>query len=256
MADQTFVIYRMEVTAAHGKAVIVPLVNWRHDLAAMADAVTERTRLLFLCNPNNPTGTMVSAEEVAQLLSRVPDHVVVVFDEAYFEYVRSAKFPDSMAYVKQGRNAIVLRTFSKIYGLAGLRIGYGVTTPDIADFLNRVRPPFNANSLAQRAALAALNDDEHVAKSRALNQAGMDQVVNGLRTLGFAPIPSETNFVFFDVGCDGRLVFDALLRLGVIVRHIEGRMIRVTIGQEDENTLFLAALGQVLQAGGTKARTT
>jgi histidinol-phosphate aminotransferase len=256
MADQTFVIYRMEVTAAHGKAVIVPLVEWRHDLAAMADAVTERTRLLFLCNPNNPTGTMVSAEEVAQLLSRVPDHVVVVFDEAYFEYVRSAQFPDSMAYVKQGRNAIVLRTFSKIYGLAGLRIGYGVTTPDIANFLNRVRPPFNANSLAQRAALAALNDDEHVAKSRALNQAGMDQVVNGLRTLGFGPIPSETNFVYFDVGCDGRLVFDALLRLGVIVRHIEGRMIRVTIGQEDENTLFLAALGKVLQAGGTKARTT
>jgi histidinol-phosphate aminotransferase len=256
MADQTFVIYRMEVTAAHGKAVIVPLVEWRHDLAAMADAVTERTRLLFLCNPNNPTGTMVSAEEVAQLLSRVPDHVVVVFDEAYFEYVRSAQFPDSMAYVKQGRNAIVLRTFSKIYGLAGLRIGYGVTTPDIANFLNRVRPPFNANSLAQRAALAALNDDEHVAKSRALNQAGMDQVVNGLRTLGFAPIPSETNFVCFDVGCDGRLVFDALLRLGVIVRHIEGRMIRVTIGQEDENTLFLTALGQVLQGGGTKARTT
>ena len=256
MADQTFVIYRMEVTAAHGKAVIVPLVGWRHDLAAMADAVTERTHLLFLCNPNNPTGTMVSAEEVAQLLSRVPDHVVVVFDEAYFEYVRSAQFPDSMAYVKQGRNAIVLRTFSKIYGLAGLRIGYGVTTPDIANFLNRVRPPFNANSLAQRAALAALNDDEHVAKSRALNQAGMDQVVNGLRTLGFAPIPSETNFVYFDVGCDGRLVFDALLRLGVIVRHIEGRMIRVTIGQEDENTLFLTALGQVLQAGGTKARTT
>lgn len=247
MADQTFVIYRMEVTAAHGKAVIVPLVDWRHDLAAMADAVTERTRLLFICNPNNPTGTMVSAEEVAQLLSRVPDHLVVVFDEAYFEYVRSAEFPDSMAYVKQGRNAIVLRTFSKIYGLAGLRIGYGVTTPDIANFLNRVRPPFNANSLAQRAALAALNDDEHVAKSRALNQAGMDQVVNGLRTLGFAPIPSETNFVYFDVGCDGRLVFDALLRLGVIVRHIEGRMIRVTIGQEDENTLFLAALGQVLQ---------
>ena len=256
MADQTFVIYRMEVTAAHGKAVIVPLVEWRHDLAAMADAVTERTRLLFLCNPNNPTGTMVSAEEVAQLLSRVPDHVVVVFDEAYFEYVRSAQFPDSMAYVKQGRNAIVLRTFSKIYGLAGLRIGYGVTTPDIANFLNRVRPPFNANSLAQRAALAALNDDEHVAKSRALNQAGMDQVVNGLRTFGFAPIPSETNFVYFDVGCDGRLVFDALLRLGVIVRHIEGRMIRVTIGQVDENTLFLAALGKVLQAGGTKARTT
>lgn len=247
MADQTFVIYKMEVMAAHGKAVIVPLVQWRHNLRGMADAITERTRLLFLCNPNNPTGTMVSADEVATLLSRVPEQVVVVFDEAYFEYVRSAEFPESMAYVKQGRNAIVLRTFSKIYGLAGLRIGYGVTTPEIANFLNRVRPPFNANSLAQRAALAALDDDEHVANSRAVNQAGMDQIVSGLRALGFAPIASETNFVYVDVGRDGRRVFDGLLRLGVIVRHIEGRMIRVTIGQSEENTTFLAALGQVLQ---------
>ena len=249
MADQTFVIYKMEVMAAHGKAVIVPLVQWRHDVMAMAAAMTGRTRLLFLCNPNNPPGTMVSAEEVARLLARVPEHVVVVFDEAYFEYVRSSAFPDSMAYVKQGRNAIVLRTFSKIYGLAGLRIGYGVTTPEIANFLNRVRPPFNANSLAQRAALAALDDDEHVAKSRALNQTGMEQVVTGLRALGFTPIPSETNFVYFDAGRDGRQMFESLLRLGVIVRHIEGRMIRVTIGQADENGAFLTALGQILQAG-------
>ena len=255
MADQTFVIYKMEVMAAHGKAVTVPLAKWRHDLKAMADAITGRTRLLFLCNPNNPTGTMVSADEIERLLARVPEHVVVVFDEAYFEYVRSPQFPDAMAYVKQGRNAIVLRTFSKIYGLAGLRIGYGVTTSEIANFLNRVRPPFNANSLAQRAALAALDDDEHVAKSRAVNQAGMEEVVTGLRALGIAPVGSETNFLYFDVGRDGRLVFDALLRLGVIVRHIEGRMIRVTIGQAEENAAFLAALRQVLEAGGTKART-
>lgn len=249
MADHTFVIYKMEVMAAHGKAVTVPLKQWRYDLAAMADAMTAKTRLLFLCNPNNPTGTMVSAEEVARLLALVPEHVVVVFDEAYFEYVRSSQFPDSMAYVKQGRNAIVLRTFSKIYGLAGLRIGYGVTTPEIANHLNRVRPPFNANSLAQRAALAALGDDEHVAKSRAVNQAGMEQVVKGLTVLGFSPIPSEANFVYFDVGRDGRLVFDALLRQGVIVRHIEGRMIRVTIGQAEDNEVFLTALPRVLQAG-------
>ncbi|HEY7129755.1 MAG TPA: histidinol-phosphate transaminase [Nitrospira sp.] len=248
MADQTFVIYKMEVMAAHGKAVVVPLVQWRHDVTAMADAITERTRLLFLCNPNNPTGTMVSADEVTSLLARVPEHVVVVFDEAYFEYVRSAEFPDSMAYVKEGRNAIVLRTFSKIYGLAGLRIGYGVTTPEIANFLNRVRPPFNANSLAQLAALAALDDDEHVANSRAVNQAGMDQVVSGLQALGFAPIASETNFVYVDVGRDGRRIFEALLRLGVIIRHIEGRMIRITIGQAEENAAFLTALGQVLRA--------
>jgi histidinol-phosphate aminotransferase len=249
MADQTFVIYKMEVTAAHGKAVTVPLKNWRHDVTAMAGAITPRTRLVFLCNPNNPTGTMVSAQEVAWFLGRLPEQVVVVFDEAYFEYVRSAEFPDSMAYVREGRNAIVLRTFSKIYGLAGLRIGYGITTPEIADLLNRVRPPFNANSIAQRAALAALDDDEHVGRSRAVNQAGMDQVVNGLSALGLSPIESQTNFVYVDIGRDGRRVFDALLRRGVIVRHIEGRMIRVTIGQAEENRIFLAALAQVLQAG-------
>ncbi len=249
MADHTFVIYKMEVTAAHGKVVTVPLKQWRHDLPAMADAVTPRTRLLFVCNPNNPTGTMVSAGEVDRLLARVPEHVIVVFDEAYFEYVRSSEFPDSMAYVKQGRNAIVLRTFSKIYGLAGLRIGYGVTTPEITNFLNRVRPPFNANSLAQRAALAAMSDDEHVAKSRAINEAGMEQVVNGLHSLGFSPIPSEANFVYVDVGQDGRKVFEALLRQGVIIRHIEGRMVRVTIGQAEENQLFLTALARIVQAG-------
>lgn len=248
MADQTFVIYKMEVAAAHGTPVIVPLKEWRHDLPAMAAAVTERTKLLFLCNPNNPTGTMVSAEEVDRLLARVPAHVVVVFDEAYFEYVRSPQFPDSMAYVKQGRNVIVLRTFSKIYGLAGLRIGYGVATAEIINFLNRVRPPFNANSLAQRAALAALGDDDHVARSRAVNAAGMEQLVKGLTDLGFAPIPSEANFIYVDVGREGRAVFEALLREGLIVRHIEGQMVRVTIGQEEENREFLAALKRVLHS--------
>ena len=248
MADQTFVIYKMEVMAAHGKAVTVPLKQWRHDLSAMAAAITASTRLLFLCNPNNPTGTMVSAEEVVRLLSRVPEHVIVVFDEAYVEYVRSAEFPDSLAYVREGRNVIVLRTFSKIYGLAGLRIGYGVTTPEITNLLNRVRPPFNANSIAQRAALAALEDDEHVAISRAVNQAGMEQVVAGLKTLGFAPIPSEANFVYFDAGRDGRELFEALLHQGVIVRHIEGRMVRVTIGQTEDNQVFLTALARVIRA--------
>jgi histidinol-phosphate aminotransferase len=173
MADNTFVIYKMEVTAAHGTPVIVPLRDGRHDLGAMAKAVTPRTKLLFVCNPNNPTGTMVSAAEIDALMANVPEHVIVVFDEAYCEYVRDPHFPDSLGYVRQTRNAIVLRTFSKIYGLAGLRIGYGVTTAEIAGYLNRVRPPFNANSLAQRAALAALGDEEHVAKSRAMNQTEM-----------------------------------------------------------------------------------
>jgi len=248
MADQTFVIYKMEVTAAHGKAVIVPLVNWTHDLDGMAKAITPKTRLVFLCNPNNPTGTMVAADAVARFMAQVPENVIVVFDEAYLEYVRDPHFPDSLQYVTQGRNAIVLRTFSKIYGLAGLRIGYGITTPEITNGLNRVRPPFNANTLAQRAALAALGDDEHVAKSRAVNAAGMQQLECGLRALGFAAIPSQANFVYFDVKRDGRRVFDALLREGVIVRHIEGTMLRVTIGQPDENQAFLDALMKVLQS--------
>ncbi|CUQ66261.1 histidinol-phosphate transaminase [Candidatus Nitrospira inopinata] len=246
MADHTFVIYRMEVTAAHGNPIVVPLTNWTHDLDAMARAVTPRTRLLFVCNPNNPTGTMVSAEEVERLMASVPNDVVVVFDEAYFEYVRDPRFPDTIAYVRDGRNAVVLRTFSKIYGLAGLRIGYGITTPEIAGILNRIRPPFNANSLAQRAAAAALGDEEHVARSRSVNAEGMAQVSQGLEALGLTPIPSQTNFLYFDVGRDGRQVFEALLREGIIVRHIEGTMLRVTIGLADENAAFLQALKRVL----------
>ncbi|HSA62601.1 MAG TPA: histidinol-phosphate transaminase [Nitrospiraceae bacterium] len=246
MADHTFVIYRMEVTAAHGKPVVVPLVNWTHNLEAMAQAITPRTRLLFICNPNNPTGTTVPAEAISRLMAKLPRDVIVVFDEAYFEYVRDPQFPDTIAYVKEGRNVIVLRTFSKIYGLAGLRIGYGISTPEINDLLNRVRPPFNANSLAQRAALAALGDDEHVARSRAVNAAGMEQLRSGLTKLGFAPIPSEANFLYFDVKRDGRQVFESLLREGIIVRHIEGTMLRVTVGQFDENAAFLQALKKVL----------
>ena len=246
MADHTFVIYKLEVTAVHAQPVIVPLVNWTHDLDAMAKAITPRTRLLFVCNPNNPTGTMVSADAVKRFMTQVPEDIIVVFDEAYYEYVQDPAYPDTLAYVRQGRNAIVLRTFSKIYGLAGLRIGYGISTPEIIDLLNRVRPPFNANSLAQQAALAALGDDEHVAKSRLVNAAGMEQVGAGLRSLGLIPIPSEANFVYFDCKRDGRQVFDALLREGVIVRHLNGTMLRVTIGQPEENTAFLQALQKVL----------
>jgi histidinol-phosphate aminotransferase len=247
MADETFVIYKMEVTAAHGISVEVPLKEGRHDLRAMAEAVTEKTKLLFVCNPNNPTGTAVRKDEVDALMARVPEHVIVVFDEAYYEYVRLADFPDTLRYVTQGRNVIVLRTFSKIYGLAGLRIGYGLTTAEITDYLNRVRPPFNANSMAQQAALAALHDEEHVASSRALNGTEMDKVRAGLEALNLKPLPSETNFLYFDAGGDGRRLFEALLREGIIIRHIRGPMVRVTIGLPEENELFLTALRTVMR---------
>jgi histidinol-phosphate aminotransferase len=246
MADHTFVIYKTEVTTAHGVPIEVPLKAWRHDLAAMAEAVTPRTRLLFVCNPNNPTGTMVTAAEVERLMTRLPEHVVVVFDEAYYEYVRSREFPDSLAYVKQNRHAVVLRTFSKIYGLAGLRIGYGLSTPEIVGYLNRVRPPFNANSVAQRAALAALGDEEHLARSRSVTESGLAVLQAGLRNLGFDPVPSEANFVYFDVGRDGKQVFERLLREGIIIRHIEGHMLRVTVGLPEENQRFLQALAMVV----------
>ena len=246
MADLTFVMYRLSVVGGHGVPIEVPLKNWRHDLSAMVSAVTDRTRLFFICNPNNPSGTTVSSAEVDAVLANIPDHVVVVFDEAYYEYVRDEKYPDSLRYVREGRPVVVLRTFSKIYGLAGLRVGYGMTTPEIAGYVNRVRPPFNVNSLAQIAAQAALLDDEHVAKSRAMNEAEMAFLQEGLTKLGFKAIPTQANFIYFDVGMDGGTLYNALLREGVIVRHIRGSMIRVTIGQPTENRRFLEALELVL----------
>ena len=246
MADLTFVMYRLAVLGGHAVPVEVPLTNWTHDLEAMVQAVTDRTRLFFICNPNNPTGTMLTTQEIDRVLSRLPDHVVVVLDEAYYEYVRHEDYPDSLQYVREGRPCVVLRTFSKIYGLAGLRVGYGITTPEIAGYVNRVRPPFNVNSLAQEAARAALTDDEHVAKSRGMNEAEMAFLEEGLRNLELTCIPSQANFLYFDVGMDGKRVYEALLREGVIVRHIRGSMVRVTIGQPNENRRFLEALQTVL----------
>jgi len=246
MADLTFVMYRLAVLGGYGVPVEVPLKNWTHDLPAMVDAVTDRTRLFFICNPNNPTGTMLTGQEIESALARLPNHVIVVCDEAYYEYVRDAAYPDSLRYVRDGRPVVVLRTFSKIYGLAGLRVGYGITTTEIANFVNRVRPPFNVNSLAQVAAQAALLDDEHVAKSRAMNEAEMTFLDEGLTAMGFTTIPTQANFMYFDVGMDGLALYEALLRQGVIVRHIRGSMIRVTIGQPKENCRFLEALRHVL----------
>lgn len=246
MADHTFVMYKLAVAGGHGTIIEVPLKEWRHDLTAMAKAITDRTRLVFICNPNNPTGTMVSHNEVAAFMADVPEHVIVVFDEAYFEYVRDSEYPDTIHYVRDHRQVAVLRTFSKIYGLAGLRIGYGITTPEIVDYLHRVRNPFNTNSLAQKAALAALGDKEHVATSRILNESEIEVVASELQDLGLHTLPSQANFLYFDVRQDGHEIFNRLLKEGVIVRHIRGSMIRVTIGQPEENTRFLRALKKVL----------
>ena len=248
MADPSFIVYKIDVTAAHGKLVQVPLKEFRHDLPAMAKAVTPKTRLVFVCNPNNPTGTYVTAAEVSEFLMSIPRDVIVVFDEAYYEYVTAADYPDTLAILKSGRNVVLLRTFSKIYGLAGLRIGYGLTTPEIVQHLNRIRPPFNTNSLAQKAALAALADEEHVRESRRLNTEGLGILAERLKTLGLHVVPSQANFLYVDVKRDGKAVFEALLRQGVIVRHLGGTFLRVTIGLPQENERFITALQAVLSS--------
>lgn len=249
MADLTFVVYQLIVRAARGRPVAVPLREGCHDLKEMRRRITDRTRLIFICNPNNPTGTIVGQEAVGAFLRDVPEDLLVVFDEAYYEYVEDGVFPESLRFLQQGRNVVVLRTFSKIYGLAGLRIGYGMTTPEIAGVLNRVRQPFNTNHLAQVAALAALEDDGHVEKSRRVNEAGKSRLCRAFGELGLSYLPTQTNFIYVDVGRDGREIYQALLSHGVIVRHIEGTHLRVTVGLEEENEKFIQALKRVVKGG-------
>lgn len=252
MADLTFIVYKLVVTASGGKAVIVPLKDERHDLAAMAYMIGDRTRLVFIANPNNPTGTIVTEEEVYDFLDRIPDNVIVVFDEAYKEYVTSKGFPDTLGYLRTGRNTVILRTFSKIYGLAGLRIGFGIAKSELVNYMNRVRQPFNTNSLAQRAALCALDDDEHIRKSLEINEEGKKYYYISLKEMGLRYIPTEANFIYFDSGRDGKQIYNALLKEGIIVRHIEGSWIRVTIGLPEDNRRFIFSLKKVLSREGVK----
>jgi histidinol-phosphate aminotransferase len=245
-ADLTFVVYRLITTAAGGRIVEVPLKDHVHDLDAMAAAVGPRTRMLFVCTPNNPTGTYSTGPQVARMLSQVPDDLIVVFDEAYAEYVNAPDAPDTLAVLRARPNTVLLRTFSKAYGLPALRIGYGVTSPELVDYMNRVRQPFNANGLAQTAALAALSDTEHVKRSIEVNEAGKAQLAAVFDGLGLMHLPTQANFIYADMGMDGGKVFEACLREGVIVRHIQGNWIRVTVGLKSEIARFGEVLAGVL----------
>jgi histidinol-phosphate aminotransferase len=247
MADPTFSLYKLMVTAAHGKPVAVPLKADRHDLPAMADRIGGRTRLIFVCNPNNPTGSMVGREEVGAFLRRVPQDVLVVFDEAYGEYVTDADFPDTLEALREGKNIVVLHTFSKIYGLAGLRVGYGLGPADVVDYLHRIRQPFNTSAIAQWAALAALSDERHVARSRKNNATGRAYLSSVFDRMGVGYIPSQTNFIYFRVPKKGREIYERLLREGVIIRHIEGNHLRVTIGVPEENLRFVRAFQKIVK---------
>jgi len=246
MAHPSFVVYSMIVQAVNGKNVIVPLKDWRHDLEAMASQITDRTKIIFIANPNNPTGTINSNREMASFMDKVPDNVLVVVDEAYYEYVRSGDYADSMKYYRQGRNILILRTFSKIYGLAGLRVGYGIAGTDIITAMNRVRQPFNVNTPAQMAATAALNDHAHIEKSKNTNKRGLKYLYRELKALKFHFIPSEANFIFVPLENDtASELYNDLLKEGVIVRPMGPRAIRITVGLPGENKKLVQALQKI-----------
>jgi histidinol-phosphate aminotransferase len=250
VSAHAFVVYPLAVIAHGGTLVTVPAQNWTHDLGAMADAVTKATRIIFVANPNNPTGTWVGRRELTAFLDRIPEHVVTVLDEAYFEYLQHPDYPNGVELQSRYPNLVVTRTFSKIYGLAGMRVGYCVSHPDIADLLNRVRQPFNVSSLALECAEAALGDQEFVRRSREINDEGMEQLRRGLDQLGVPYIPSGGNFLCVDLRRPAAPTYDALLRLGVIVRPIAGygmpNHLRVTVGLHEENARFLDALARVI----------
>ncbi|HNJ76139.1 MAG TPA: histidinol-phosphate transaminase [Azospira sp.] len=248
-SQHAFAVYPLATLSAGAELIVVPAKDFGHDLDAMQAAIRPDTRIVWVANPNNPTGNFLPYPQLKAFLHKVPSDVVVVLDEAYNEYLPPSDRVDTVAWLAEFPNLVITRTFSKIYGLAGLRIGYALASAEIADLMNRVRQPFNCNNLALAAAVAALDDHEFVARSYELNRAGMAQILAGLKRLGLAHIPAHGNFVTFKVA-DAAGVNQRLLKQGVIVRPIGGYglpdWLRVTIGTEPENTRFLEALEEAL----------
>lgn len=249
-SEYAFLVYALVAKATSARAVVVPARDWGHDLDAMADAVTGRTKLVFIANPNNPTGTWSDARALESFLERVPDRVVVVLDEAYCEYVEQDGYPDGLRYLERFPNLVVTRTFSKIYGLAGLRVGYAVASAAITDLLNRVRQPFNVNHLAQKAALAALADQDHVERCRGINSRGLQRFSRLCGDLALPYIPSVANFLTVEFGERTTEIYEALLHKGVIVRPVGNygmpRHLRITIGMPEDMDLLESMLKQIL----------
>ena len=254
-SQHAFVVYPIVTQAVGAKAVVVPAKDWGHDLVAMQQAITDKTRVIFIANPNNPTGTWLGKKVLSSFLQAVPKDVLVVLDEAYFEFadndIGAEDYPSGIELGKQYPNLIVTRTFSKAYGLAGLRIGYSISDTQIADALNRVRQPFNVNSLALKAAEVAVADTEYLEKGLKLNANGMEQLITSFEKMGLSYIPSVGNFICVNVGENAMKVYDALLYEGVIVRPVANyempEYLRITIGTEKENERFITALKKVLK---------
>lgn len=248
MATPSFVVYSMAVKAVGAKAVEIPLIDYRHDLKKMAEAINDKTKIVFIANPNNPTGTINKKDEFKAFMKKLPQDVLLIVDEAYFEYVQDRQYPDSLKYLSEGRNILVLRTFSKAYGLAGLRIGYGVSKPEIIAELNKIREPFNTNSISQVAALSALLDKAHLRKSIALNQEGKQYLYKALDGMGVRYVPSEANFIYIPLERDAMQIYNFMLKEGVIIRPVGPKEIRVTIGLPEENQRFIEAFKKVLNS--------
>ena len=249
-SEHAFAIYPLATAAAGGEWRAVPMKpGYQFDLDAIAGAIDDNTRLVFLDNPNNPTGTIFRKAEWEKFLGQVPKNVVIVADEAYFEFVRAPEYPNSLNYHDPGRMIVTLRTFSKIFGLAGLRVGYAVARPDLITLLHKVRQPFNVTSLAQVAALAGLDDTAHVGNTLEVNATGVAYLEREFKRIGIDFVPTHANFILAEVG-DGLKVFNELLKLGVIVRPMGGyglpKHLRISVGLEDENRRLIAALEKVL----------
>lgn len=249
-SEHAFAVYPLVTQAIGARAVVVPAKEWGHDVGGMLTAITQNSRLMFIANPNNPTGTWLKKAELRRLLESVPGDLIVVVDEAYFDYVQETDYPDCIKWLPDFPNLLVTRTFSKAYGLAGFRIGYGVAHRELADLLNRVRQPFNINSLALACAEAALDDRAHVQKTVSNNQAGMRYLTDAFKQMAIDYIPSAGNFVCIDLGRPARDIYNRLLHEGVIVRPIDNygmpNHLRVTIGLEEENERFIEALKKVI----------
>ncbi len=248
-SNGSFALFRISIRASGAKLIETPLKDYTFDLGAMARAITADTRVIYIANPNNPTGTMFNADAFDAFLEKVPDHVLVVLDEAYCDYVERTDYSRSLERVRQGHNLLVLRTFSKVHGLAGLRLGYGIGPAEFLAEINKLRTPFNTSNLAQAAALAALDDYEHVRRSIRSNREGLQQMQAGLAALDIQTIPSFANFVLVELGTDANPVSEELLKLGVIVRPMRWmrfpNAIRVTVGTREENEKFLRAMAQI-----------
>lgn len=249
VAEPTFLEYRLIVEAFGRRVKTIPNLNLRYDLDGMKRAITDKTKIIFIANPDNPTGTYITDKQLDRFLDGLPDNVIVVMDEAYNEFVDVKDFPKTMRYLDD-RNILIFRTFAKAYGLAGLRLGYCVGRAEFIDCMNRVRQPFNVNALAQVAALAAVDDVEYLKKTRATILKGKKYLYKNLDKMGLSYVPSATNFILVDVGGDGRKLFERMLRYGVIVRDMKAykldNYIRVTVGTEAENKKFIKVLEKVL----------